>query len=254
MNEITPEPSPVVTARKFGWHFWVKLFLAAVCLVGSLSVGSYLWVTSQSTDPLNTAGLTTNDENAQSPQTVPTQFYSNNANLTFTIPAGWREIDEASVTAIVGFSNPKFVFLQEELGCIIAAGKFDQSAANYKQTSFGSHVTENFFLFGGDWYTNQGYHKEPIIFSEDVRQYRAYELRRAQNRNDVDLLLWQNENKSVPDVCNRDYELLLQATQYHFSPITLKDYFNGTLFIRTEDPGTDKSETRLLYTDNEDKK
>lgn len=253
MNEISPEPIQAPTTQKIGWHFWAKLFLGVVCLIGTISISAYLWIGAQLPAWLTAPEPNVNEEQTQTPQSIPTQFYSNKTNITFTIPAGWREVDPATVTNIVGFSNPQFMFLQEELGCIIAAGKFDMNAANYKQTSFGSRVSEEIFLFGGDWYTNQAYHKEPIIFSEDTRQYRAYELRTARDRNDVDLLLWQRDNASVPDVCNRDYESLLQTTQLHFSPFTLKDYDTGTLFLRTENPGTNMVETRLLYTDNEDK-
>ncbi len=253
MKEIPPELSHLEVQPQYVWPIWLRPLIISLCIMVPVMLGVIAWniVIPPPPEPVVSEPVAT-PVVEQVTEALPTQFYSNKANLSFRIPAGWREIKVDDVVLPVGISNPRFLFLHEQLGCVIAGGDFDRGAADYVQTSFGGRVFSPISQFDGDWYTNQAYHAEPIQFSNHSRQYLAYEIRQTYNLDNVDIFLWQKNNTAVPDLCNQAFELVLESTQHHFSLLVLQNYYSGTMYIRTTNIGTASAETRLLFSKGDD--
>lgn len=257
-----PTSSPLAELQM---PFWLKISLLLLVILLLLLVS---WWSSGNpfrgtqAVPLEPLAPQSESRNAAAPfsparsQVIPaaevSRYYSNRINVSFSLPPGWREIQMADSELPLGVRDIAVALYNSTMNCVIAAGTFDQRAADYVQTSFGGRVESAVTQFDGSWFTNQAYHEENIFFSDQRRQFLAQELRHTYNLDTADFVLWERSGASVPQSCDSDFVSLLQSIEHHYLPIELEVYDVGDITTRTLISPNELRSAKLLFTDTID--
>ena len=187
----------------------------------------------------------------------PKFFSSNIKNTSFTIPAGWEEVQLSTVALPLGAENVWYIITQPETGCMIASGDFsyqnpgyendESNLPVYRHISFADRIYSDKDQYDGRWLVLASKSSEsdvPDPFT-DVRKYLSGEIRDSRS-----FFLWQRDGNFVPDSCNEALNFLLRTIDYYYEPITLTENSKGEVWGMThlDNVGSHEAIKILLFT------
>jgi len=178
------------------------------------------------------------------------RFISNTENITFTLPEGWRRLDDAPEYFPKGSDGKVLYSLGKEgTSCTIVYASMSERAG-FDQVSFGNRVFSRDWQFDSNWFLpfEEG---RDVAFSGSERQYLRSEFRfTSLNRRDNRAFILLNQNQDpVSDVCNDEMNRLLETVEYYYEDIALDNESEGLLWtIKEFSNSKDRERIMVLFT------
>ena len=236
-----------------------KINIKAIFLLVVILVATFLVVRQFYYAYNNNRKETTGKINNLPVEQLAQSFYKSNIeNIRFVIPESWQEINVSSLVVAGGFADTVFATKKSNSACTIAIAKKDTLGySTRKQMSFGERVFSDWAQFDTNWWVASTTDSAKYSFSYDKRQYVQGEFLVYKNiRNDLHFILFMNDDSSVPDDCNTDFNNLLKTVEPYYEVTGLTSSSDGLLTVEkvwddvSYNPPKNKSYDHLVFTDN----
>lgn len=184
----------------------------------------------------------TNDRTAQEKENaaiLPSmrgEFVFEPANISFTLPEGWRTVPLSDAPQLEGFSTSQFALAKESEGCYLVFYDQEIDRDVYAQTGFGERTFAGSLQFDNQWYAPQEVLPEDFTFTETPQRFgrEIYTLGIHAStptfKISPQLILFQQEGKVIPDTCIADMKPLTESWKPYFAGATLDGKSTGHIY------------------------
>jgi hypothetical protein len=233
--------------------------LGAVALLCLVFLWKGIMVAPTKTVPVSDE-VFTNDLTKKEQEDVPMlpsmkgEFVFEPANISFTLPEGWRSVPLSDAPALEGFSTSQFALAKESDGCFLVF--YDQRIDTdvYAQTGFGERTFAGPLQFDNQWYAPQEALPEDFSFSFANAQRFPREIYTLGIHGSTptfkiapQLILFEQEGKVIPDTCIADMKPLTESWKPYFAGATLDSKSTGYIYAGYQPGGAGTGVAHIFF-------
>jgi hypothetical protein len=181
------------------------------------------------------------------------EFVFEPANISFTLPEGWRSVPLSDAPALEGFSTSQFALAKESDGCFLVY--YDQQIDRdlYAQTGFGERTFAGPLQFDNQWYAPQEVLPEDFTFTQTPQRFKReiYTLGIHSSTPTFkiapQLILFEQEGNVIPDTCIADMKPLTESWKPYFAGATLDSKSTGYIYAGYQPGGADTGVAHIFF-------
>ncbi len=238
----------------------LALGLGAVAILCIVFLWKGIMVAPVASDAKSTDEVFTNDLTAQEKESAAVlpsmkgEFVFEPANISFTLPEGWRTVPLSDAPQLEGFSTSQFALAKESDGCFLVY--YDQRIDTdvYAQTGFGERTFAGQLQFDNQWYAPQEVLPEDFSFSFEKAQRFPREIYTLGIHTSTptftvapQLVLFEQEGKVIPDACISDMKPLTKSWKPYFAGATLDSTSSGYIYAGYQPGGAATGVAHIFF-------